>query len=65
MGVAPSNFILVPGEASPEAILGLAPDLVLWVTDGGALKLKVNIPDLESLAFEVIDTLEETTDESG
>lgn len=24
-------------DPSPEAILGLAPDLVLWVTDGGAL----------------------------
>jgi iron complex transport system substrate-binding protein len=33
-------------DPSPEAVLGLAPDLVLWLTDGGALPAVRKIADL-------------------
>lgn len=35
-------------DPSPEAVLGLSPDLVLWVTDGGALPAVRRIAELSS-----------------
>jgi iron complex transport system substrate-binding protein len=37
-------------DPSPEAVLALSPDLVLWVTDGGALPAVRRIAELSSSA---------------
>jgi len=41
-------------DPNPEAILGLRPDLVLWVTDGGALSAVRRTAELANGAFPVL-----------
>jgi iron complex transport system substrate-binding protein len=41
-------------DPNPEIILGLRPDLVLWVTDGGALPAVRRVAELASGAFPVL-----------
>ncbi len=41
-------------DPSPEAVLGLKPDLVLWVTDGGALAAVRRLAELSAGSFAVL-----------
>ncbi len=41
-------------DPSPEAVLGLKPDLVLWVTDGGALAAVRRLAELSAGAFAIL-----------
>jgi iron complex transport system substrate-binding protein len=41
-------------DPNPEAILGLAPDLVLWITDGGALPAVRRTADLAGGRFPIL-----------
>jgi iron complex transport system substrate-binding protein len=41
-------------DPSPEAVLGLKPDLVLWVTDGGALGAVRRLAELSGGAFAIL-----------
>ena len=41
-------------DPSPEAVLGLKPDLVLWVTDGGALAAVRRLAELSIGAFAIL-----------
>jgi iron complex transport system substrate-binding protein len=41
-------------DPSPEAVLGLKPDLVLWVTDGGALSAVRRLAELSGGAFAIL-----------
>ncbi len=41
-------------DPSPEAVLGLRPDLVLWVTDGGALAAVRRLAELSSGSFAIL-----------
>jgi iron complex transport system substrate-binding protein len=41
-------------DPSPEAVLGLRPDLVLWVTDGGALGAVRRLAELSTGAFAIL-----------
>jgi iron complex transport system substrate-binding protein len=41
-------------DPNPEVILGLKPDLVLWVTDGGALPAVRRLAELANGAFPVL-----------
>jgi len=41
-------------DPSPEAVLGLKPDLVLWVTDGGALSAVRRLAELSAGSFAIL-----------
>jgi iron complex transport system substrate-binding protein len=41
-------------DPSPEAVLGLKPDLVLWVTDGGALSAVRRLAELSGGSFAIL-----------
>jgi iron complex transport system substrate-binding protein len=41
-------------DPSPEAVLGLKPDLVLWVTDGGALAAVRRLAELSGGSFAIL-----------
>jgi len=41
-------------DPSPEAVLGLKPDLVLWVTDGGALAAVRRLAELSAGSFSIL-----------
>jgi iron complex transport system substrate-binding protein len=41
-------------DPSPEAVLGLKPDLVLWVTDGGALAAVRRLAELSAGTFAIL-----------
>ncbi len=41
-------------DPSPEAVLGLKPDLVLWVTDGGALSAVRKLAELSAGRFAIL-----------
>ena len=41
-------------DPSPEAVLALKPDLVLWVTDGGALAAVRRLAELSAGAFSIL-----------
>jgi iron complex transport system substrate-binding protein len=41
-------------DPSPEAVLGLTPDLVLWVTDGGALAAVRRLAELSQGRFAIL-----------